>query len=170
MTSSVLVLNHTYEALNATSVRRAIKMLLSGKAEMLKGDGKLIHTPSTTFMVPAVVRLTYYVKLPWRKVPLTRKNVLLRDNYTCQYCGKRSARGMTVDHVIPRSLGGKTEWGNVVCACKRCNNKKKNRKPGDARLKLLRTPKEPPSRPPGFIMRESIPGKWKEYLHDLPGE
>lgn len=167
MSTPVLVLNHTYEVLNATSVRRAIKMLLTGKAEMLKGNGKVYHSTTTQMMIPSVVRLSYYVRLPWRKVPLTRKNVLLRDDYICQYCGKRSTKGMTVDHIIPRSLGGKTEWDNVVCACKECNNKKKNRKLGDVRLNLLRKPDEPPKRPPVLMLKENYPPEWNEYINEI---
>ncbi|MCL5037260.1 MAG: HNH endonuclease [Chloroflexi bacterium] len=168
MSSPVLVLNQTYEVLNATSIRRAMKLLFSGKAEMVKGNGKSLHTPTTSYMIPSVVRLGYYVKIPWKKVPLTRKNVLLRDDFTCQYCGKRSMKGMTVDHVIPRSLGGKTEWENVACACKECNNIKKNRRPGEASLKLSRKPIEPPIRPPGLFTKENYPLEWREYLDGEP--
>ena len=141
--SSVLVLNQNYEPLNLTSVRRAVVLLCMGKAEVVKEDSGFVHTVADSIRVPLVVRLIYFVKRPVPELKLSRKSILARDEYTCQYCGERGQHNLTVDHVIPRVRGGKTEWENLVCCCLKCNNKKGNRTPQEAGMSLRRHPRRP---------------------------
>jgi len=110
-----------------------------------------------------VIKLNYYVKLRYREVPLTKRNILRRDNYTCQYCGTREGP-MTVDHVIPKRLGGRDEWANLVCACFRCNNKKGDRTPEEAGMKLRRKPRKPSYFTLLFATRKIPDERWKEFL------
>ncbi|TAM59097.1 HNH endonuclease [bacterium] len=160
----VLVLNFTYEALNITSFQRAVKLLFSGKAEMVHGRERAIHSTSITLRMPSIIRMLYYIRRPMQKVALTKKNVLLRDDYTCQYCGVRGERLMTVDHVLPRSKGGPSTWENLVAACVRCNNRKNNRTPDDANMQLKRRPKQPRYIPWIRIKRNTLPGEWHKFL------
>ncbi len=137
----VLVLNATYQPLNVVSVRRAVVLLLKQKAEVLEQDGGSLRSERIIMPIPAVIRLAYFVKVPFREpVPLTRRTVFVRDGHTCQYCG---ARAESIDHVIPRSRGGTHTWDNVVAACRRCNSRKENRLPEEAGLKMLRPPGVP---------------------------
>ena len=139
MDVSVLVLNASYEAINICDARRAIKMLVKGIACAEKVYEQKIHSASTSFRVPSVIRLFRYVHIPHRIVKFSRKNVLLRDRYTCQYCGKHFPTSfLTLDHVEPVSRGGTTSWDNVVTACKKCNSKKANRTPREARMQTTR--------------------------------
>ncbi|MFM7189257.1 MAG: HNH endonuclease, partial [Microcystaceae cyanobacterium] len=115
----VLVLNASYEPLNITSWRRAVVLLLKGKAEQLEHNGQLIYTG---FPIPTVIRLRQYVKVPYKEIPLTRRNLLERDRHTCQYCNYKGEE-LTLDHVIPKSRGGGDTWENLVAACVRCNVK-----------------------------------------------
>ncbi len=140
---NVLVLNQNYEPLSVCSARRAFVLLFMGKAEMIETyDGAKIHSVLKSYPLPSVVRLERFVKAPRKRILLTRKNVLIRDGYTCCYCG--STRGpMTVDHIVPKNLGGTDSWENLVCACDRCNNKKKNQTPAGAGMRLLRKPTRP---------------------------
>ncbi|MGL5032169.1 MAG: HNH endonuclease, partial [Microcystaceae cyanobacterium] len=121
----VLVLNASYEPLNITSWRRAVVLLLKGKAEQLEHNGQFIYRD---FPIPTVIRLRYFVKVPYKEIPLTRRNLLERDRQTCQYCNYRGEE-LTLDHVMPRSRGGGDTWENLVAACVRCNVKKGNRTP-----------------------------------------
>lgn len=132
MSVHALLLNASMESIKVISVRRAVMLILSGKAEAIEsGDGRVCYrSASTNIEVPAVVRLIKQVKIPYRAtVPLTRAAVLARDDKTCQYCFRA---GDTVDHVIPRSRGGKHVWEKVVTACRKCNSKK-----GDKTLEEL---------------------------------
>ncbi len=140
----VLVLNANYEPLNVCTVRRALNLLLVGKAHLvLNGRGE-IHTTSQAFPIPSIIRLDYMVKRPRPRVKLTRYEVFRRDNFTCQYCGKRTSR-LTIDHVIPRQRGGAYCWENLVTACPQCNMRKGNRTPEEAGMRLLRPPQAPPA-------------------------
>jgi len=114
---AVLVLNYTYEPLHFTNARRAITLLLAGKAESVEGSPRVIRSPSRSFHLPSVIRLGVYIRKPFlERVAFNKKNILRRDGYTCQYCRRRGEK-LTVDHVIPRSRGGQTTWTNVVAAC-----------------------------------------------------
>lgn len=144
MSKQVLVLNASYEPLSLVSVRRAVVLLLREKAELLEATQQMVCSVHRAIPVPLVIRLVRYVRLPQRRVPPTRTAVMLRDTFTCQYCGAAPGRkDLTVDHVIPRSRGGKHDWNNLVTACKRCNQKKGSHTPDEAQMRLLRKPFEP---------------------------
>ena len=161
---NVLVLNQNYEPLSVCSVKRATVLLYLGKAQTIeKRDGDLIRSVSCSVSVPSVVRLGFYIKVPQKRVLLTRKNIIKRDGHRCQYCGETTGP-MTVDHIISRLDGGKDSWENLVCACIRCNNIKSNRTPEQAGMKLLRTPK----RPNHITFIQQFVGisdnRWRRYL------
>ena len=130
--SKVLVLNASYEPLNITSWRRAVVLIIKGKAE---GIELREHQIYPDFPLPSVIRLRHYVRIPYKEIPLTRRNLLHRDNNTCQYCG-HSGESLTLDHVIPRSRGGGDTWENIVSACVRCNVRKGSRTPKEADMPL----------------------------------
>ena len=142
--AAVLVLNQNYEPLNVCPARRAIVLIDRGKAEILEHREVAIASPTHRFPVPSVIRLIYLIKRPRPRVKLSRREVFIRDRFTCQYCGLES-RDLTLDHVVPRHRGGKHSWDNLVSACKNCNHRKANRAPAEARMRLARTPKEPPA-------------------------
>ena len=163
--SRVLVLNATYEPVNVCTVRRATVLVLKSRAEILeKGEGAL-HSERLELDRPCVIRLVRYVRIPRdvHRRKITRKAVLARDAYTCQYCG-REAGGLTVDHVIPRSRGGRSDWDNIVASCAPCNRKKGNRLPREAAMHPRTRPKAPG--PTVFIRIASprIPTAWQAYL------
>lgn len=144
MSRSVLVLNATFEPLSLVSVRRAVILLLREKAELVEATERMLHSSSRSLPEPLVIRLTRYVRLPHRSVPATRSAIMLRDAYTCQYCGQTgSKQELTVDHVVPRSRGGGHTWENLVTACRACNHKKGNLLPEEAQMTLIRKPFEP---------------------------
>lgn len=123
--NQVLLLSAAWEPIRIVPLKRAVLLVLKEKAEIIhKGEGEL-HSESTSFPMPSVIRLLKTVRIPYRsKIPLNRRAVLARDHGICQYCFKP---GDTVDHVRPRALGGRHEWTNVVCACKKCNSHKDNK-------------------------------------------
>ena len=138
----VLVLNASYEPLHVTSVKRAITLVQYGVAEVLEIGGDVVRSPSTVLRVPSVIRLRRYVRRPRvHPVPFNRRNVLRRDTYTCQYCG--SEQDLTLDHVLPRSRGGRHGWENVITACRPCNQRKGNRTPDEAGMPLRTRPRAP---------------------------
>jgi len=161
---NVLVLNQNYEPLSITRAKRAIILIYLGKAEIVERYRDLcVRSASKSLPIPSIVRLIFFVKVRRRTLSLSRRNIIKRDNHRCQYCGATQG-GMTTDHVIPKKLGGKDSWENLVCACVRCNNRKGNRIPEDAGMGLLRQPKRPHffTFVHGFI---SIPDdRWKQYL------
>jgi len=139
---SVLVLNQSYEPLNVCRARRALVLVLGGKAEMLENGSGFVLSPNGSFPLPSVIRLYYLVKRPRPQPKLTRAEVFNRDKYTCQYCGKTSHQ-LTLDHVVPRHLGGKHTWDNLVSACAACNLRKAGKTLKQAGMKLLHTPIRP---------------------------
>ncbi|MGK5550816.1 HNH endonuclease [Actinomadura kijaniata] len=123
----VLLLNATYEPLTTLSLRRAVCLVLREKAEIVHHDatGAVLHSATMAVEVPSVIRLRRYVKIPFRtRVPLTRSALMRRDNHRCVYCGRRAE---TIDHVLPRSRGGKHVWENCVASCTTCNHRKADR-------------------------------------------
>ncbi|MEE3338062.1 MAG: HNH endonuclease [Candidatus Latescibacterota bacterium] len=139
---SVLVLNQNYEPLNVCSVRRALALVFRGKASSVETGPGAVRSVSASYAVPSVVRLERYVRAPRRRVVLSKRNVLRRDNYECQYCGIRD-RKMTIDHVIPKTHDGPSSWENLVAACATCNARKGSRQPEQAGLALIRKPRRP---------------------------
>jgi 5-methylcytosine-specific restriction endonuclease McrA len=160
----VLVLNHNYEPLSVCNVKKAVILLYLGKAELIAAlDGKLLRSVSMAMPFPSIVRLSIYVRVPFKKIVLSRKNILRRDGHRCQYCG-RSDVGLTVDHVTPRARGGEDAWENLVCACVKCNNKKGDRTPAEAQMPLPRKPIRPNH---VMFIRDfvgTVDDCWKPYL------
>jgi 5-methylcytosine-specific restriction endonuclease McrA len=156
------VLNASYEPLNICTWRRAVVLLMKGKAEQIEHNGKLIYT---NLPVPTVIRLRSYVKIPYKEISLSRRNLLHRDNYTCQYCGDRR-HDLTIDHIVPRSKGGTDSWENVVAACLKCNVKKGDRTPKEANMVMATTPRRPPSHVYFEISKHAASGEfsWKKYV------
>ncbi len=142
---SVIVLNATYEFLGVVSWKRAMVLLFSGKVEVIKESDRIIRTIARTFRVPAIVRLIKFIRQIYRReVPFSRRNILIRDGHTCQYCGGEfSSAELTVDHVIPRARDGANNWTNVVASCRCCNMKKGDRTPRQAGMRLARIPFKP---------------------------
>jgi 5-methylcytosine-specific restriction endonuclease McrA len=165
MNSPVLVLNQSYEALNICRARRAIVLILSGKAEMLENGLGCIHSANNTFPIPSVIKLAYMIKRPRPERKLTRLGVFHRDHYTCQYCGKVSHQ-LTIDHVVPRNQNGAHTWENVVSACVPCNRRKAGRTPKQAGMKLIRQPSQPRSRITLYIPNHYLESltEWQKYL------
>jgi len=161
----VLVLNASYEPINVCNLRRATVLVLKERAEIIERGHGALHSERLTFARPCVIRLIRYVRIPRdvHRRKITRKAVLARDAWTCQYCGSQ-ATGLTVDHVIPRSRGGESVWENIVASCAPCNRKKGSMTPREAKMH----PRSHP-RPPGptvFIRLASprIPVAWEPYL------
>lgn len=169
--AQVLVLNQTYEPLNVTTVRRALRLVSRRKAEVLERNGAVIRSPSVTIEAPSVVRMLYRVKRPVPELKLTRRSVFARDDHTCQYCGRTDAP-LTIDHVVPRSRMGSTTWSNVVASCIRCNNLKGDRLPREAGMRLRKVPRRPQYTPyislPVFLAAQRS-GKWTQYLDPWMG-
>jgi 5-methylcytosine-specific restriction endonuclease McrA len=163
----VLVLNATYEPINVTAVRRALVLILKGVATAEEDDGAFIHAARVAIRIPSVIRLLEFRRIPYQTRALSRKNLLLRDRYTCQFCGRTlPAHELTLDHVIPRSRGGRTDWDNLVACCHKCNNLKGDRLPEEAGLKLLRPPRPFTLHTSRQIMRMMgrSDERWRKYL------
>ena len=140
--SRTLVLNAGYEPLAVVSFKRALILVMNEKATVVEHvDGEPVWARSQAYDRPAVIILTRYVRVPGgRSIPVTRRGVLRRDSHRCGYCGKSAS---TIDHILPRSRGGENSWRNTVAACERCNQRKGNRTPAEARMTLRITPSEP---------------------------
>ena len=166
--SPVLVLNQNYEPLNVCNARRAVVLLDGGKAEVLEHGLGEVRSPARAFPRPSVIRLVYMIKRPRPRVRLTRREVFIRDHYTCQYCGLKT-RDLTLDHIVPRHRGGKHTWENLVSACKNCNHRKGGKTIAEARMPLARAPKEPKANVYHMIYRYMENGPLDEWLLYLPG-
>lgn len=190
--SSVLVLNRFYMAIRVIDVRRAMTLLyrdcaevitiennsysnydfdswteLSALAALDRGDSdEFLRTPHCEILVPRLVRLTLYDKIPKSTVRFNRKNLFARDNHSCQYCGQRKPPAqLSLDHVLPRSQGGKTTWENVVCSCLPCNSRKGGRTPSQANMKLLSKPVRPHANPSvAATMQDPRYESWRTFL------
>ena len=164
---NVLVLNQNYFPVNICNARRAIKLIYKDKAEILEQGKEVIYAAELSLPVPSVIRLTRFIKQPKIRLALNRRNILRRDNYTCQYCGDQPpVSELTIDHIIPRSRNGMDSWSNVVTACKSCNNIKADRTPVQAKMLLRSVPKDP-SQNFAMILSWRLPNHtddWKPYL------
>lgn len=141
---SVVVFSKNYLPVSRVNIKRAIVLLVTGKAEPLDlgGKGYSVHSPSVVLLVPEQIRLTMTdAERVWKVPPVNRREVLRRDKHACQYCG--STKQLTLDHVIPRSKGGKHSWDNVVIACEPCNSRKGDRTPQQAGMILRTKPRAP---------------------------
>lgn len=162
--AQVLVLNQNYEPMSITNAKKAIILIFLGKAEIIENHNNLmVRSINLSLPLPSIVRLTRYISVPRKRIVLSRKNIIKRDNHQCQYCGT-TIGPVTVDHIIPKDRGGEDTWENLVCACTKCNNKKRNRTPEEAKMILLKKPQKPSHI---FFIRYFI-GKldksWKPYL------
>jgi 5-methylcytosine-specific restriction endonuclease McrA len=137
----VLLLNANYEPLNLCDVRRAYSLVNRGKADILHDSETPIRTSQGEWCAPSVVRMKYLVKRPMPVLRLSRHSILARDGYCCQYCG--ATRDLTIDHVVPRWMGGPHTWENLVTCCRKCNLKKGDKTPKQANMKLKTTPRRP---------------------------
>jgi 5-methylcytosine-specific restriction endonuclease McrA len=194
--SSVLVLNSSLVAVDLITARRAFCLLCKAVAEVVDvsdgryefhgfeswreisefkrrhgladDDAEWVSTVSYELEVPRVVRLMYYDRYPQRTVALNRRNVFARDENRCQYCGQKFPTSeLSLDHVVPLSLGGRTSWTNLVCACTECNKRKGGRTPGQARMKLRRKPVQPQRNPQIKLkLRRKKYYSWKHFLDD----
>lgn len=160
--AGALVLNATYEPLCVVPLRRAVVLVLAEKAIVVEAGAQVLHSQRLALQVPSVVRLSRYVRVPYRReAPLTRRSVLERDGYTCGYCGGRAD---TIDHVRPRSRGGMHVWTNVVAACARCNHRKGDRLLPELGWQLRTPVQQPPATVAvvmGWAKREPT---WERYL------
>lgn len=162
----VLLLNSSFEPLKIISWQRAVTMFFTGKIEVVEEYDHHIRSVSLLIRAPAVVRLLRFVRIGRKSPPLCRSNILARDNFQCQYCARQlSTREATLDHVVPRSKGGKTLWDNIVCCCATCNRKKGGRTPAEARMMLLSKPVRPDWLPVLTIrLNGNIPDSWHLFL------
>lgn len=157
--SVVLVLNSDYSPLNVTSLQRGFVLVDKGKAEVIKKGEEDIVTSIGNFVRPLVIRLLNYIKFRPKTIKVNRRRIFKRDDYTCQYCG--SKKNLTIDHVVPRSRGGKNTWKNMVTCCFRCNSNKGNLTPEEAGMKLKVKPYEPTIF--SHIVHDEIEKIWSDF-------
>ena len=164
LSKPVLVLNATFEPLNVCTIKRALGLVFSGKAEIIVNGRGFIHTNTVKYELPSVIRLGYMIKRPRPRVALSKREILHRDNYTCQYCGKKT-RTLTIDHVIPRRLNGPHTWQNLVAACPSCNHRKGDKTIEQINMQLSRKPFEPnPSAQYRFGHHLEHNHEWAEFI------
>ena len=167
MQMPVLVLNASYEPINICGARRALVLVLKGVAKTEEEHGLMLHAQRNRMAMPSVIRLLEYRRIPHQTRALSRKNILLRDRNTCQYCATVLPSGeLTLDHVIPRSRGGSSTWENLVACCHTCNRRKGNQFPLEAGMKLMREPRAFNLHTSRHIMRlmGRSDDKWRKYL------
>lgn len=165
---STLLLNCGYEPLTIISWQKAISLLTLNKVEVVESYDRDIRSVSLVIKMPAVVRLIKLFSKPKQRVKFNRQNVLARDRWKCQYCGKKKQiKELTYDHVTPRAQGGVTCWENIVTACSDCNAKKANRTPEQAGMSLIKIPTRPRWVPFLTISlgKASVPDQWASYLY-----
>lgn len=157
-------MNQSYEPLSTCSARKALTLIFLTKADIIETrKDKSIKTISTIYPFPSVIKLNSYKRVPYRNIELSRKNILQRDNYFCQYCGSKNL-ALTIDHILPKSRGGEDTWENLVTACFKCNNLKGNRTPQEAGFKLASKPIKPNY---FMFLNKSInklEDSWKQFL------
>ncbi len=163
----VLVLNASYEPINVCAARRALVLVLKGVAAAEELSQSFVHSSRQALPMPSVIRLLEYRRIPHQTRALSRKNILMRDRYTCQYCHKAlPSSELTLDHVIPRSRAGETTWENLVACCHHCNNRKGSRTPDEAGMKLARPPRPFSLHTSRHLMRllAKSDNQWRKYL------
>ena len=167
MQTPVLVLNASYEPINICGARRALVLVLKGVASAEEVSVASVHSARNSVRLPSVIRLLEYRRIPRQTRALSRKNILMRDRYTCQYCHRTMPSAeLTLDHVIPRSRAGESAWENLVACCHFCNNRKGSRTPEEAGMKLLRQPRPFSLHTSRHLMRMLGNGEaqWRKYL------
>ncbi len=162
--NSVLILNQDHTPLTVCSVRRAFLLIFLKKAELLDSvKDKKLSSISKTFPFPSVIKISRYINIPYKEVVLTKHNIFKRDGQRCQYCG--STRDLTLDHLIPRSKGGKSSWTNLVTACKKCNTKKGDYSLEKTGMKLVKAPERPSYISFLKTANDAIRREWTPYLN-----
>ncbi len=160
----VLVLNANFEPINICDIRRAIGLILTGKAAMVVNGRGYIHTITKIIPEPSIIRLEYMIHRPRQQIRLTRREIFRRDNYTCQYCGQQTSN-LTIDHVLPKHLGGRHIWTNVVAACPTCNHRKGGRHLKESQMNLIHQPIAPPSNAKYIYENHLFENvEWRSYL------
>jgi 5-methylcytosine-specific restriction endonuclease McrA len=174
MQTPVLVLNASYEPINICGARRALVLVLKGVARTEEEQGTVLHSHRLNLQMPSVIRLLEYRRIPHQTRALSRKNILLRDRNTCQYCQRvLTAAELTLDHVTPRSRGGLSTWENLVACCRDCNRRKGNQMLHElTEMRLLREPRPFSLHTSRHIMRMigSADANWRKYLYFESGE
>lgn len=168
MQHTTLILNSSYEPLGVIPWSDAVTALYNNKASVVEEYDQVVRSAYLTMRIPAVVRLNTYVKKPVKELKFSRVNVYARDGYRCQYCSEKCRTDeLTYDHVIPRSMGGKTEWTNIVSCCYFCNAKKGGRTPEQAKMKLLKKPVRPRAVPKieFEFTGKPVPEQWRDYIY-----
>jgi len=168
----VLLLNASYEPVHIVSWQKALQLLYLGKVEVLEESHQIVRSITISIKIPIILRLVKYIQLEKRKsfIRFSRMNVLLRDNFQCQYCNTVPHKPqLTLDHVVPVSQGGKRTWDNIVTSCIKCNQKKGGRTPEQAGMKLRQKPKPPKNfnQSSLFWGITQFPESWKIYFHSL---
>lgn len=158
---AVLVLNADYSELNVTSLKRAITLVVKGKAEVLKSDQIIYRSEKIDFHKPIIIRLLNYVSTKIRKFRISRNRIYRRDGHACGYCG--ATKNLTIDHIVPKSQGGKNEWTNLVTCCYSCNAKKANRTPEEAKMILRVKPYVPDLK----FEHKYLKTAWEDFLMDF---
>ena len=162
LSERTLLLNVTFQALSIISVRRAVLLVLAGKAEMLNCSDEVLRSESLEIPVPSVIRLNYYVRAPFRRrAPVHRKALFAGDSYLCPHCGERAD---CIDHVLPVSKGGRNTWENMVACCRPCNAAKADLLLENSRFKLKRPPYAPEPLAVAVAMKADVPLEWECYL------
>jgi 5-methylcytosine-specific restriction endonuclease McrA len=163
LSRSVLILNGHYEPLTVCPAKRALILVVVGRAEMVEASQYSIRSAMAVWPIPSIIRIARAVRPHRRAVALSKKNVLKRDGHRCQYCGSTQGK-MTTDHVIPRSQGGAESWRNLVCACAGCNRRKGNRTPQQAGMNLLRAPSIPRGVGAVAVLGSLPDPSWRAFL------
>lgn len=168
-----LVLDAGYQPIDRVTWEKAFTLFFLGKVEIVEEyEDRHIRSATIRWKMPAVIRFLQFVSNKKMTVKFTRENVYTRDRGKCQYCSKNLKRAeITYDHVIPKVQGGKTNWRNIVICCMPCNQKKKDKTPEQAKMKLLKTPTKPKNMPNSmyftFVWRKEMPKEWKSYCYDM---
>ena len=164
---AVLVLNANYAPMMVCTAKRAICLNVLNKIDVLANYEETVNSPSITFNLPSVIKIRDFVKYDNLSVDLNRKNILSRDEHSCQYCGDKSSP-LTIDHILPKGRGGQDSWENLVTACKFCNQKKGNKTPEEANMHLKRKPKRPNRIHYFYKYVNEKQKEWKPYLFMEP--
>jgi 5-methylcytosine-specific restriction endonuclease McrA len=164
MKTPVLVLNANFQPLHVCDTRRALHLIIGGKARLVANGRGSIHTVRFSYPIPSIIQLQKMIHPPRPYPHLSKREVFRRDDYTCQYCGRQTMH-LTVDHVLPRYRGGAHVWNNLVAACPPCNRKKGGRLPEEVHMHLKRPPMEPP-RSAMYLFGHYLTefGEWRSYL------
>ena len=164
MSDQVLVLNANFEPINICDLKRAFGLIITDKATLVSNGRGYLKSVYQSYPIPSVIRLQRMIHRPRAQVHLTRKEIFRRDHYTCQYCGNHSVN-LTIDHILPKHLGGTFSWENLITACSYCNHKKGGRTLQDSNMKLQRRPQPPPGNATYIFMRNNqAEEEWLPYL------